>query len=332
LTALSLAAEHARMLIAPHPADEALRLRALQQMQLLDTPPDERVEIITQLARRLFNVPIVLLSLVDHDRLWFKSRHGLEATESPRDTSICSHVILQDDVYVVEDALHDLRFADDPMVAGEPFVRFYAGVPLKTPAGHCIGALCVIDSVPREFSDDDRRLLRDLGRLAECQLNYIGHATIDDLTQIANRRGFCQLAGQALAASNRAGRKSVLLLINLNGFRMINDNYGHEAGDAALAHFAHYLSLACRQSDPVGHLGGDQFGVFLLDTEADGARALVKRLVGQVAQLNASGLVPMSLRFSVGLAIVDPALDQELDALLTQADAQLQENRRRQRQ
>ncbi len=298
---------------------------------MLDTPPDPRVEIVTQLARRLFNVPIVLLSLIDHDRLWFKSRHGLEATESPRDTSICSHVILWDGVFVVEDASRDPRFMDDPMVAGEPFVRFYAGVALRTPAGHGIGTLCVLDSVPRDFPEDSRRLLEDIGRLAECQLNLIGQTTVDDLTRIANYRGFSQVARRALAAGNRAGLKSVVLAINLNGFRLINENYGHDAADSALAHFAHCLTSSCRQSDCVSRIDSDRFFVFMPNSDADGARTLVKRLVAEVARMNSSGLVPVSLRFGVGLAVADPAVDKDLDALMDCAETQLKANRRRQR-
>jgi len=319
------------MLAAPIPADETQRLRALQQMQLLDTPADERVEIITQLASRLFDLPIVLVALADQDRMWFKSCRGFKMTEVPRDISICSHVIVQDDVFVIENCLSDARFHDNPEVAFDPHIRFYAGVHLKAPSGHCIGTLCIIDTVPRSFSSDDRVLLRDLARLAQHQLHYIALATTDELTQIPNRRGFLQLAGQALAATNRMGRPSVLLLINLNDFRMIIENFDHDAADSALAHFAHYLTLSCRESDAVGRIDGDQFCVLMANSDAEGARALVKRLVGQVAQLNSSGLVPMSLRFSIGLVVTNPAQDKDLEALLIRANAQLQENRRRQR-
>ena len=318
------------MLAAPLPADEVPRLQALQQMQLLDTPPDDRLDTITHLARRLFDVPIALVTLVDRDRQWFKSRAGSEAVESPRDISICGHVIVQDEVFVVEDTLSDQRFHDNPLITGDPHIRFYAGMPLKAPSGHRIGTLCVIDTAPREFSGESRDLLQNLARLAEHALCHIALATVDELTRISNRRGFCQQARQALATANRAGRKSVLLLVDLNGLRMINDNYGHEAGDAALAHFAHCLVSSARQSDPVGRVAGGQFCVFMPDSDSDGAREMVKGLIGQVSQLNASGLVPMSLRFSVGLAAADPALDRHLDALLVEADAQLQANRRRQ--
>lgn len=320
------------MLAAPILADENARLRALHQMQLLDTPRDQHLDAVTRLARQLLNVPIAVVALVDHDRLWLKSSDGYEVTEVPRETSICAHVITQDSVFVVEDTKSDLRFFDSPVVTGSPHIRFYAGVPLNSSSGHHIGTLCIMDTVPRAFAEEQREILRNLALLAEQQLRSMAVATADELTQIANRRGFCRQARQMLAATCRAGRKSVLLLVDLNGFRMINDNYGHEVGDEALAQFAHCLALSCRQSDPVGRLGGDQFGVFMPNADADGARALVKRLVTEVAQLNSSGLVPMSLRFSVGLAVADPALDHDLDALLVQADAQLNANKRRQRQ
>lgn len=317
------------MLAAPLAQDEAPRLHALQQMQLLDTPPDDRLDTVTDLARLLFNVPIALVTLVDRERLWHLSHRGTETTETRRDISICGHVIVQDDVLVVENTLSDPRFHDNPLVTGDPHVRFYAGVPLKAQSGHRVGTLCVIDREPRSFASESRDLLRNLARLAEHQLQFISLETTDELTRISNRRGFCQQTRRALAAANRAGCQSVLLLVDLIGFKMINDNYGHEAGDAVLAHFGHCLMLSCRESDPVGRIGGDQFGVFMPNAGADGARALVKRLVGHAARLNSSGLVPMSLRFSVGLAVADPALDQDIDALLVQADLQLQANKRR---
>jgi len=147
---------------APLPADEAHRLQVLIDLELLDSPPDERFDRITRLAARLFDVPTALVSLIDADRQWFKSRVGLALPETPRSASFCAHAILQDDVMVVRDACKDARFANNPLVLGDAGIRFYAGSPIEIGDGARIGTLCIIDRVPREFGPEERTLLRDL--------------------------------------------------------------------------------------------------------------------------------------------------------------------------
>ena len=147
---------------ASRPTDEERRLQVLIDLDLLDSPPDERFDRITRLAARLFDVPTALVSLVDADRQWFKSRVGMPLSETPRSSSFCAHAILQDDVMVVRDACQDERFAANPLVLGEAGIRFYAGSPIEAGDGMRVGTLCIIDRVPREFGDEQRTLLRDL--------------------------------------------------------------------------------------------------------------------------------------------------------------------------
>jgi len=147
---------------APLPDDEARRLQVLIDLDLLDSPPDERFDRITRLAARLFDVPTALVSLLDAERQWFKSRVGMPLSETPRTASFCAHAILQDEVMVVVDACQDPRFANSPMVKGEHAVRFYAGSPIEVGDGVRIGTLCIVDRVPREFGHEERTLLRDL--------------------------------------------------------------------------------------------------------------------------------------------------------------------------
>jgi len=147
------------------PADEAGRLVALRELLILDTPPEERFDRITAFAQSEFDVPTVLVSLVDGERQWFKSKVGLGACETPRDISFCGHAILAPDVMVVPDARVDPRFADNPLVTGDPFIRFYAGAPLVLPNGHAVGTLCLISPEPRIYDHVDEaihRALRDL--------------------------------------------------------------------------------------------------------------------------------------------------------------------------
>ena len=151
---------------APIPADEGERLNALRDLLLLDTPPEERFDRLARFAAEQLDMPIALLTLVDGQRQWFKSRVGTDATETPRDISFCGHAILKDGLFVVEDASNDPRFFDNPMVTGEPHIRFYAGVPLSAPSGHHIGTLCVLDTVPRTLGPVERSILDALCQLA----------------------------------------------------------------------------------------------------------------------------------------------------------------------
>jgi GAF domain-containing protein len=150
------------MIKAPLPHNEAQRLRALRELLILDTPPEERFDRIAAFAAREFDVPMALVSLVDRDRQWFKSNFGLEDRETPRDTSFCGHAISERDALVVPDALEDPRFCDNPMVVGKPHIRFYAGCVLRLPYGQVVGTLCVLDRRPRRFDRLDVAILGGL--------------------------------------------------------------------------------------------------------------------------------------------------------------------------
>ncbi|RZM74759.1 GAF domain-containing protein [Pseudoalteromonas rubra] len=143
----------------PLPDNEALRLKTLHDLKALDTLPDAELDRLTEFAAHVFNVPIALISLVDSDRQWFKSKVGLDAEQTHRDISFCGHAICQEGVFVVDNALKDERFFDNPLVTGELSIRFYAGCPLRHPNGSQIGTLCLIDFEPREFNDHDASIL-----------------------------------------------------------------------------------------------------------------------------------------------------------------------------
>lgn len=152
------------------PSNEIERQAELNATGILDTPAEERFDRITRIAQRMFAVPIALISLVDQERQWFKSKQGLEATETCRDISFCGHAILSDQVFMIEDAAADPRFMDNPLVTDTPHIRFYCGVPLLGPNGHKIGTLCLIDQTPRRLDEAELLVLQDLARLAETEL------------------------------------------------------------------------------------------------------------------------------------------------------------------
>jgi adenylate cyclase len=153
------------------PADEAARQAELVGLQILDTPAEERFDRIVRISCLLFDVPISYVSLVDTDRQWFKAKVGVEAEGTPRQISFCGHAILQEDALIVPDARKDHRFAGNPLVIGEPFIRFYAGQPLRGPNGYKIGTLCMVDRRPRVFTEKELDLLREISAMVERELH-----------------------------------------------------------------------------------------------------------------------------------------------------------------
>lgn len=171
---------------APNSQSEIQRLAALYELNILDTPPEERFDRITRLAGLLMQAPIAYIAFIDADRQWFKSRCNLDASETPRNISFCNYTIQQDDVMIIPDALLDPRFADSPLVLDDPHTRFYAGYPLSTPEGQKVGTLCVIDTVPRDIPPEQIKFLRDLAALAEDQLALVDIIKLEQLVRTAN--------------------------------------------------------------------------------------------------------------------------------------------------
>ena len=151
---------------APTPENEAARLEVLRQLEILDTHPEESFDEITQLAAYICNTPIAIISLVDADRQWFKSRVGVTPAGTPRDISFCAHAIMQQGPFIVRDALDDKRFRDNPLVISDPYIRFYAGSPLTSTEGFNIGTLCVLDRTPKDLSSEQIAALRILSHQA----------------------------------------------------------------------------------------------------------------------------------------------------------------------
>ncbi len=156
---------------APIPPDEEKRLESLSALQIMDTPPEERFDRITRLALTLFKVPISTVTLVDSHREWFKSCQGLLNREGKRAISFCGHAMLADDTFIIPDAKKDSKFAGNPMVTGKPYIRFYAGVPLRAADGRRIGAFCIKDYKPRYLNKEEELLLKSFSAWAEQEIN-----------------------------------------------------------------------------------------------------------------------------------------------------------------
>ena len=308
------------MLAPAKPALEDERMHALHALNILDTQPEERFDRLTRLARRLFDVPIALVSLVDSNRQWFKSCQGLAITETPRDVSFCAHAILSDQILMIPDAGSDERFQDNPLVTGEPKIRFYAGCPLKVGNGSNVGTLCLLDTRPRVLDAEERGLLRDLASMAEQEIAALQLASIDDLTQLSNRRGFEALAEHALSMCKRMGTPASLLFFDLDQFKRINDTFGHAEGDRALVAFAQVLRRVLREMDVIGRLGGDEFVALLLGFNAAAGDAVIERLQQALTAVNVELQGRYEINYSVGRIEYDPARHDTIKRLLADAD------------
>ncbi|HCE2599650.1 sensor domain-containing diguanylate cyclase [Vibrio parahaemolyticus] len=284
------------------PDNEAERLHALRALEILDTSSEERFDRITRMAKRMFGVPISLVSLVDENRQWFKSAQGIDVTETPREISFCGHAINDDGLFIIPNAIDDKRFCDNPLVTDHPNIRFYAGYPLKLRHGVNIGTLCLIDNKPREMDEEDCLLLQDLGTMIEQEIKSVQMATLDELTMISNRRGFLLLADHTLKMCKRKMLKSSVLVFDLNKFKPINDNYGHHEGDYVLKVFAMTLLETFRECDVVGRWGGDEFVVFLTDTEADSVKHILARFSDKIGKFNQESNKPYRIEYSCGVS------------------------------
>ncbi|MGI8808630.1 MAG: diguanylate cyclase [Acidimicrobiales bacterium] len=311
------------------PADEMRRLGALRASGLLDTPAEERFDRVTRMAQRLFDVPIALVSLVDEDRQWFKSRQGLDVKETPRAFSFCAHAIGGDAVFQVDDTGTDDRFADNPLVLGDPNIRFYAGCPITAPDGSKLGTLCVIDSQPRHLSEDDVEALRDLAGMVEAEVAQAHKALTDELTGLSNRRGFGLFGQTVLGICGRQGLAATLVYADLDDFKVINDTLGHGEGDRAICEAADLLASTFRASDVVARVGGDEFCVLL--TGSDSADGPIARLHDQVDVRNRSPHATYNLAFSLGRAVFDPQAPLTLGELMALADAAMYAEKERRR-
>lgn len=315
------------MKIPDTPQNEVARLEALRSLNILDTPAEERFDRLTRLAKRIFDVPIALVSLVDEDRQWFKSCVGLNTSETPRDISFCGHAILGNQIFVVSDTTQDDRFSDNPLVLNDPKIRFYAGCPLTHTDGNRLGTLCIIDTKPRVISTEDLEALKNITALAERELAAVQLATLDELTKISNRRGFLLIAQHSLNICARQKVSASLVFFDLNKFKHINDNFGHAAGDNALTVFAEKMRSTFRNSDVIARIGGDEFVVLLTNAPIEIANAIITRFKKSLDVHNKISDCGYDITCSVGIATVTPDQSKSIESLLRESDAAMYKNK-----
>jgi diguanylate cyclase (GGDEF)-like protein len=302
---------------------EVARLAALRSYCVLDTGREARFDDLTCLAANICDAPISLVSLVDADRLFFKSSFGLDVREVPYPDFFCGHAIRQRDLFVVPDAAADPRFARHPLVTGSPRVRFYAGAPLVTPQAHVLGTLNVIDFRPRGLQPRQAETLRILARQVMSQLELNLRAMRDPLTGLYNRRQLEESLHREILRARRGEATVGVMTIDIDHFKRINDTLGHDAGDTALRGVAEELAGCVREEDIACRAGGEEFVIILpgatesaLRSRAEAVRQTIERACIPACE----GTVHLTV--SIGLASY-PSHGETDGAILRAADAAL---------
>ncbi len=309
------------------PLDEQARVVTLKSLDILDSLPAERFDRITRLAKRIFNVPIALITLIDTDRQWFLSSVGLDIKETPRDISFCGHAILGDEFFTVPDTTLDPRFVDNPLVSCSPNIRFYAAYPISAPNGSKLGTICLLDQSPRNFSEEDKQLLYDLVGMVEQEVSAIYIANLDELTQLYNKRGFVTTGTINLEFCTKNNLPVCLIYIDLDQFKPINDQHGHAEGDEALKFFSNILRESFRDTDVLGRIGGDEFAVLLTNCTLVDCQLNLDRLNSAIETFNTIPERKYKIEFSAGIVEFASDRHSSIDDLLKEADLTMYMNK-----
>jgi len=321
----------------PFPSNEAQRLQAVHSYDILDTPPEVDFDVVTRVASNALNTPVALIGLMDSDRLWFKSKLGLELPQLDRQIAFCAHAIMRpDEPLIVEDLRKDSRFQGNPLVTEAPHLCFYAGAPLIDRQGYALGTIAVVDVQPRVVNEVQRILLRDLSSIVITALEsrhranqMVYLAMTDHLTGLANRAQFDRTLISEMAHARRAHEQFTVLYMDLDGFKGINDAYGHASGDEVLKVVATRMATQVRTEDLLARLGGDEFAVFMRYNVDNTAKLLAKRIVEVVsAPITLSTGIEVSIGISIGIATRTDDIDS-LPTLLALADIALYKDKRK---
>lgn len=307
--------------------DEFGRQQALDRLQAVGTVKEKPFERIVDLVKTTLDVPICAVSLIDHDRQWFRASRGLGVDQTPRSVAFCDHAIRADEPFIVEDATCDHRFADNPLVLGEPHIRSYLGIPLKMPDGYMVGTLCVIGQRPRVFSPGEIEILKSFASLVTGELELRTIASIDGLTSVLSRTAWTsRVEGEIKRAQRHPAPLSVVML-DLDHFKRINDSFGHDAGDLVLVKATAKIGTVLRTHDLTGRLGGEEFAICLIDASTAAAMAFAERIRIQIAQLRFPEHEELRCSASFGIATLEPG--ETLNQLMKRADEALYEAKKR---
>lgn len=332
----------------PIPDNEETRLQVLGDYDVMDSLPEQAYNDLAKLASVICGTPIALITLLDNHRQWFKANVGLTVGETPRSQAFCAHAIMNPgETMTVEDATEDARFASNPLVTGEPHIRFYAGAPLVTPTGEALGTLCVIDREPRQLTEAQLEALQLLSReiivqlelrrsIAKLEQVVLDHeryvelmheyqrdmekvrihletqSVTDVLTGVQNRRSFDVKLAEEFDRARRRGSSLSLLMIDIDHFKELNDEFGHPLGDEKLRAVAQILQAEARTGDFLFRYGGEEFAVILPETTQRGAFVLGERFRRAVQR---APWKHRSITVSIGAATTEDTIESPLDLI-----------------
>lgn len=325
----------------PIPADEAARQLAVDRSGLVFTPAEERFDRLTRLAARLFETPFAAISLIDGERQWLKSTVGLKDQDSSRRTSFCAHALVDGKGMVIEDTHADSRFADHPLVIGDPHIRAYAGRLIRAESGHALGALCVIDSKPRQFTNDELALLEDLTSIVEGELRrhpgpsdalldgmnrWARERALDPVTRCWNHDAMVDLLMRQAAVAEQSSAPFTVALLGVERLRQIERNLGAEARDDVMAAVAGTLRRVLGERGALGRYDAESFLVVLPATGEQAACAVSDefRRAVNLASFRAGNL-SVHVGLSAGVAAWRPGVG--MVALVETASAALESAR-----
>jgi diguanylate cyclase (GGDEF)-like protein len=324
------------------PKNEAERLKNLDYLKILYTPAEERFDRITRIARRIFDVPVALVTLVSEDTLWFKSNQGFYDIEAPREISFCGHSILCEGPLIIQNAEKDPDFFDNPLVTSGPRIRFYAGFPIRF-HGTPLGTLCVMDMVRRQFNPSDVDALRGLAawtenelklnRMSVAQMKLISklneserRSMIDPVTRVWNRTAMEQVLESEVARAKRRKTAMALLQVGVIGFEGIVGRHGETAGDEVLREVTQRIRNCVRPHDVVGRVDNHEFLIFLGGRNAVETKSIASRISARIADEPVkveNKAIPV--RLNIGAAASRTVTDLMLRKLKKLADAAMYE-------
>lgn len=316
--------------------NEADRLQAVRAYEILDSQPEVDFDTLTRLATNALNMPAAVIGLMDADRLWFKSELGLGVPQLDRQIAFCAYAVMNpQELLIIEDLQLDPRFKNNPLVTQPPYLRFYAGAALVDPKGYALGTIAVVDKNPRTFSETQGLMLKDLSKLVITALESRYRALLlenlamtDHLTGLANRARFERTVSSEIAHFRITGKPFTVFYMDLDNFKIVNDTYGHSAGDEVLVEVARLISQQVRTEDLSARLGGDEFGIFMRDGNKGLAESLAKRIVESVTKpITLSTGHQVSIGISIGVAKYSDAT-QSIDSLMALADQALYTDKR----
>lgn len=335
--------EDSALMNLPH--EEDLRLKAVASLELLDKPEEERFQRIVRLVRRHFQAAAGAITLLDKERAYYLAQEGLQGRQSPRSKSLCSQVVKGKQPVVIAEHSEDSQSPLYRELTQRLNLSFYAGMPILTPDGYAVGALCVMDHIPRKFSRRELESLADFAAIVQDEIlikqaaqtnrELISQveklrirAFIDPLTSVWNRGAIFDLLQRELHRSRRTGQSLSLCMLDLDHFKTFNDKHGHQVGDAVLQEMCRRVRQSVRPYDALGRYGGEEFLLVFPETDLSQACTQAERVREAIGgtPFELSDTVSETVTISIGVAQVDS--NEDIDKTIERADKALYEAKR----